>query len=67
MNFKSLFYFRQPGERAGSDAGMIVFLMMALVFVPIMGAHAAMQWHDQIGHIGINQLAAIVNMLISLF
>ena len=67
MIFKSLFSFHHAGERGDSDAGMIVFLMMALVFVPILGAHAAVQWHGQIGHLGTHQFAAIVNMLVSLF
>ena len=36
MTFKSLFTFRHArGEQ--SSAGVIVFLMMALVFVPIIG------------------------------
>lgn len=70
MNHKSLLQFRFSRKNSiGSDtnAGMIVFLMMALVFVPIMAAHAAMLWHDAIGQIGTNQLAAITNMLVSLF
>lgn len=70
MNFKSLLNFRLSGNqrvRSESDAGMIVFLMMALVFLPIMAAHAAVVWHDAIGQIGTHQLAAITNMLVSLF
>jgi hypothetical protein len=67
MTFKSLFSFRKPGGHAGSDASMIVFLMMALVFVPILAAHVAVQWHDQIGQAGARHLAAAVNMLVSMF
>lgn len=67
MTFKSLLNFRRTRERADTDAGMIVFLMMALVFVPIIAAHAAVQWQDQAAQIGAQQLASIVNMLVSLF
>lgn len=67
MTFKSFFSFRHSRDNADSDAGVIVFLMMALVFVPIVGAHAAVQWQDQLSHIGTQQLAAIVNMVVSLF
>lgn len=71
MTFKSLFAYHRARERADNrvdtNAGMIVFLMMALVFVPIMAAHAAVQWQDQAGPIGAQKLASIVNMLVSLF
>lgn len=70
MTFKSLFSFRQSvvrSTRSDNDAGAIVFLMMALVFVPIILAHAAVAWQDQIGQIGTHPLAAIINMLVSVF
>lgn len=43
MTFKSLFTFRKAAAQGGQndDAGMIVILMMALVFVPIVVAHAS--------------------------
>jgi hypothetical protein len=47
---------------------MIVFLMMALVFVPIMAAHAAMIWHDQLSALaGPQQLATIVGRFFTVF
>lgn len=70
MNNTSLLQFRLSGKengRSDTDAGIIVFLMMALVFVPIAAAHVAVLWQDQIGQISTNQLAAIGNMLVSLF
>ena len=66
MNFKSLLSFRSAratGARDDSAAGAIVLLMMALVFVPIILAHAVVIWQDQLAGIGPQQLAAIVNML----
>ena len=44
MILKSLFTFRRAAVQGGrkDDAGMIVIMMMALVFVPIVVAHAAM-------------------------
>ena len=71
MIFKSLFSLRKSraAERHdGSDAGMIVFLMMALVFVPIAAAHAAMIWHDQLSALaGPQQLATIVGKFLTVF
>ena len=51
MTFKSLFTFRKAAVQAGQsdDAGMIVILMMALVFVPIVIAHAAVMWPASAG------------------
>lgn len=58
MNSKSL--------REQSSAGAIVFLMMALVFIPIIGVHAALAWQDEIT-MAPQQLAAIVNFALSAF
>ena len=65
MIFKSLQ--RSPDAREHSSAGVIVLLMMALVFVPIIGAHAAMIWHDELAALGSGRLAAIVNMVLPVF
>lgn len=43
---------------------MIVILMMALVFVPIVAAHAASMWH---GELGTQQLAGVFNVLLRAF
>jgi len=71
MIFKSLFSLRTSRgaeRRDGSDAGIIVFLMMALVFVPIAAAHAAMIWHDQLSALaGSQQLATIVSKFFTVF
>jgi hypothetical protein len=64
MNSKSLQ--RSRDAREHSSAGVIVLLMMALVFVPIMGAHAVMIWHDQLAGAP-QQLASIVSMALSAF
>jgi hypothetical protein len=58
MNSKSL--------REQSSAGAIVFLMMALVFIPIIAVHAVMAWHEQLTTAP-QQLAAIVNFALSAF
>jgi hypothetical protein len=58
MNSKSL--------REQSSAGAIVFLMMALVFIPIIAVHAVMAWQDQLA-MAPQQLAAIVNFALSAF
>lgn len=65
MTFKSLFSPRKvsPAGTSG-DAGMIVILMMALVFVPIVAAHAASMWH---GELGTQQLAGVFNVLLRAF
>ena len=69
MTFKSLFTFRKAAVQGGQhdDAGMIVILMMALVFVPIIVAHAAMLWQDSLADIAQPQIAAIVNMIVPAF
>ena len=66
MNVKSLLSFRKSGHSDDSAAGIIVFLMLALVFVPILGAHAAVQWNDQLSH-GTHQLASMASLIVSLF
>jgi hypothetical protein len=58
MNSKSL--------REQSSAGAIVFLMMALVFIPIIAVHAVMAWHEHLTTAP-QQLAAIVNFALSAF
>jgi hypothetical protein len=63
MIFKSLKSRR--GENA--SASVIVFLMMALVFVPVMAAHVAVVWQDQLPSVGPQQLAAIVNAILPAF
>ncbi len=63
MNSKSLQRSHAPRE---SSAGSIVFLMMTLVFVPIIAVHALMAWRDQID-MAPQQLAAIVNFALSAF
>lgn len=66
MTFKS--QLPSLSERADqSSAGIIVFLMMALVFVPIISIHVALAWHDQITARAPQQLAAIVNMIFQPF
>ncbi len=68
MYIKSLFS-SSRGDRARQDAGagVIVLLMMALVFVPIMATHAALAWQERLADIGPQQLAAIVNMIVPAF
>jgi hypothetical protein len=41
--------------------------MMALVFVPVIGAHAAMVWHNELAELGSERLAAIVNMVLPVY
>jgi hypothetical protein len=65
MIFKSLQ--RSRDARENSSAGAIVFIMMALVFVPIIGAHAAMVWHNELAELSSERLAAIVNMVLPVF
>lgn len=65
MNFKS--FQRSRDAREHSSAGAIVLLMMALVFVPIIGAHAAMVWQDELSALGSGRLAAIVNMVLPVY
>jgi hypothetical protein len=66
MTFKSLFTFRKAAAQGGQsdDAGVIVILMMALVFVPIVIAHAAVMWPDAPGT---HQLAGLFNVILKTF
>ena len=66
MTFKSLFTFRKAAVQGGQsdDAGMIVILMMALVFVPIVIAHAASMWP---GDAGAQQIAGMFSALLKTF
>lgn len=65
MIFKSLVSFRKTAADRGQsdDAGMIVILMMALVFVPIVAAHLAGMWPGG----GAQQLAGFVDVLLKTF
>lgn len=65
MIFKSSGRSRDAAEH--SSAGAIVFLMMALVFLPIIAVHAVMAWHDQLAALAPRELAAIVNMVLPVF
>lgn len=64
MTFKSQ---DQVRNRRGdqSSVGAIVFLMMALVFVPLMAVHVAMAWPDRLAFAP-QQLAAMVSALLAL-
>ena len=67
MISKSLLFFRKThgssrGER--SDAGTIVLLMMALVFVPIITAHMVLAWH---GDLPLQQLSSMMHALFPAF
>lgn len=67
MTLKSLFTPRSAAAgkaSADSGAGGIVILMMALVFVPVVAAHAVVLWQDQFGA---QQIAAIVSVLLRTF
>jgi len=66
MTFKSLFTFRKAAAQGGQndDAGMIVILMMGLVFVPIVIAHAAVMWPVATGT---QQLAGMFSALLKTF
>jgi hypothetical protein len=67
MIFKSLLSFRSSRanvRESDTDAGIIVVLMMALVFVPIIAAHAAVVWKDQLADIGPQQLATMISAII---
>ena len=59
-----MFPSRKARGRDESGAGIIVFLMMALVFVPIVTVHAAMLWR---GPPGFEQLAAMMDALFARF
>lgn len=65
MIFKNLLPFRKTATKRGQsdDAGMIVILMMALVFVPIVAAHVAGMWPGN----GAQQLAGFVDVLLRTF
>ncbi len=64
MTFKSQLPSRnQRGDQ--TSAGVIVFLMMALVFVPIIAIHVLMAWRDQLADYAPQQLAAIVNAILA--
>jgi len=64
MNSK---YLQRSSASRESSAGVIVFLMMALVFVPVIAAHAAMVWKDQLWELAPPQLTAFVNLALSVF
>ncbi|MEI7599650.1 MAG: hypothetical protein WCJ41_10040 [Aestuariivirga sp.] len=65
MTFKSLFTSRNAAVQGGQNdnAGMIVILMMSLVFVPIIFAHAAMVMPEAPG----TQLAGMFSALLKTF
>ena len=65
MTFKSLFTFRKAAAQGGQhdDAGMIVILMMALVFVPIVIAHVSVMLPEAPG----TQLAGMFSALLKTF
>ena len=67
MNAKSLSLFREArgsGRSESSDAGIIVLLMMALVFVPVVAVHVASLWPDDVS---LARLATIGSMLQAMF
>lgn len=67
MNSKSLSLFREArgsGRGESSDAGIIVLLMMALVFVPVVAVHVASLWP---GDVSLARLATIGSMLQAMF
>lgn len=66
MTFKSQDPSRN-GRGEQSSAGIIVFLMMALVFVPIIAIHAVLAWPERLSGFGPQQLAAVVNMIFPVF
>ena len=65
MTFKSLFTFRKAAVQGGQndDAGMIVILMMALVFIPIIVAHASVMLPDAPA----TQIAGVFSALLKTF
>jgi hypothetical protein len=65
MIFKSFGRSRNAAE--SSSAGVIVLLMMALVFLPIIAVHAVVAWHQQLAALAPRELAAIVNMVLPVF
>lgn len=66
MTFKTFFTYRKPAAQGGEtdDAGMIVVMMMALVFVPIVVAHAASMWH---GPLLPQQIAGLFSVVLNTF
>lgn len=66
MILKSLFTFRRAAVQGGrkDGAGMIVIMMMALVFVPIVVAHAAMMVP---ANAGAQQIAGMFSALLKTF
>ena len=65
MDFKTPFTFRKAAVQGGQtdNAGMIVILMMALVFVPIVIAHAAVMLPEAPA----TQLAGMFSALLKTF
>ena len=65
MDFKTPFTFRKAVAQGGQtdNAGMIVILMMALVFVPIVIAHAAVMLPEAPA----TQLAGMFSALLKTF
>jgi hypothetical protein len=55
---------RKTRHRDDSGAGLIMFMMMALVFAPIAALHAAMLWR---GSHELEQLAAMMTALLPRF
>jgi hypothetical protein len=66
MIFKSLFTSRKAAPQGGKsdDVGMIVAIMMALVFVPVVAAHAASMWPADADP---QQLAGMFSALLKIF
>ena len=66
MIFKSLFTSRNAAAEGGQsdDVGIIVILMMALVFVPVVAAHAASAWPADADP---QQLAGMFSALLKIF
>jgi hypothetical protein len=68
MIFKSSPSLRTPRSeprRQRSDAGAIVIMMMALVFVPVASLHLASIWQEEL--FKLPQLAALGSMLHGIF
>ena len=65
MDFKTPFTFRNAAVQGGQSdgAGMIVILMMALVFVPIVAAHLAVMLPEAPA----TQLAGMFSALLKTF
>lgn len=68
MNSNSFLFRRKSRDtRPGgsSDAGIIVLLMMALVFVPVVAVHIASLWQEDL--FSLPRLAGIGSMLQGIF